>query len=528
MVIKNLKNEVDDNPDNIISSYNKKIEAELSKKKKDFRLLCNCYWLIGDAYKKKEEYLDSIESYKSALKYAKKVKGDIYDKNCRIAKSNYKIGNVYIELQEPDNIIKYRNISIDYINKNRKKLIKELKFPLNKSEYIRYLNFTHIYFKIYENLIKNYYEIDAIYDLENKLVKLWNKVIKNKKCTQIFDLGYTSHILALISFITKDYDDFCQWLSLNIIISNICITITSKKSGFYSIWEDILYRNLNLGLNFIKNYLGLEKDHIPKMKNKLIDIILNSELSNQDYRYLDKLYEIKSENKILTEDIDNFYALVKKVSQEKNVHEMVKALYREELMLALLEKKKYSKSIEVGEENIKFIRKNIMDKSVKQYLIARTYHNLFRIECKKQNYSIAEKHGRQVINIYNNKKVRRKYDELLFLIEFGCFYIQEGERYSLIIDNAKNLLNKSLEISVDKRNKSYEIFMRIFRIIGEIEWRNNKYLKAISNHFKSKCIYLIYNPPNNEIFNNIIGIFFSYLEKKKFNLKNVDWKKKWL
>ncbi|MBD3230282.1 MAG: hypothetical protein GF329_19040 [Candidatus Lokiarchaeota archaeon] len=404
---------------------------------------------------------------------------------------------------------------------------KEENLLLNDDIFKIYINFTNSYFRVLEELLPIYKKLDKLNKFEKRIKKIWNNLINNRQIYNIFSLGYSAHLLSIISILNNNEEEYWKWITLTFIISIICRTITLNNSKFNKIWDNLHLNYMNLGINLIKKQFDIHEDHNPKMQNKLIDILLNAGLSKEDYYYFDHLIKLKSKKAFEITDINKFHELRKEINRNKSINDLIKVLYYEDYISQLLDDKEFLKAIEQAEEIEKLIKKSIKSKSVKQYLIARINQNLFRIELKKHNYDQAERHGKKVVNIFNNDQVRRKYDLLLFLIEFGYFYIEERDRYALIFDRSKDLINQALNVAVNKRNKSYQLFMKIFESLGELEWRNEKYIESLTNFFKAKCFYLIYNDPKNDLFDNLIGIFFIYLERSEFDLQALNWNKNW-
>ncbi|MHA1751193.1 MAG: hypothetical protein ACTSYZ_02385 [Candidatus Helarchaeota archaeon] len=519
----NYKRKLELNTDSIIKQINENIENELKQKKKNYRLICDYFWILGDAYKKKEEYLNSIESYHSALKYINKIKDNILDKNCRLAKSYYKIANVYIELQEIEEIIRFKNNTLNCIEKNKQILIQTSNFPLVKDNFEKYLNFIDYYYKILEESIKYYRKSDQLDKFEKRINKIWNEIFKEKNSYRIFEMGYILHILTIIAIIYKDYNSLWEYITLGFEVSSICECLTSSKSKFNKIWKRSLHEFLSLGINFIKSIYEIDESHVPENKNKLIDIILELNLEKQDIYYLEKLFRYKEKNNLTHKGKFNIHSLNAEIQKEGKIHSIVKILYVNELILHLLEKKEFLKAIELAENNLKIIHKEIKDKRIRNYFIARMNQILFRIEVKKQNYKESEKFGKKVINMFENEGIRRKYDLLLFIIEFANFNIQIKQ-----YDKAKSYLNYALEIAKSKRNKKYELFMQIFESYAEISWGNSEYVESMINIFKSLCFYLIFNRNDLKIMNKLTWMFFQFLESKKFDVKLMKWTNNWV
>jgi tetratricopeptide (TPR) repeat protein len=331
----------------------------------------------------------------------------------------------------------------------------------------------------------------------------------------------------LISIIQENEEKFWQWTSQNFVISIICESII-EDSYFKKYFRELLTNNLNLSINYLKNSYQIEQNRKPKMQNKLIDIILNSDLTKEDYYYLDLLTKLRSKNTYKKENKDKIFELLDEIDRNHKINDLIKVLVQEDVILALLEDKEYSEAIEICESNIKLIKNNLKDKSVKQYLQARTLQNQFRVEVKKQNFNQAEKYGNRVLDYYKHEKIRRKYDLLLFLIEYGTYYLEQREKYSLIYDKAINLLNNALEIAISKRNKDPEIFGKIFRSFAEINWRDGNYLDSLINSFKSECLFLVNNNVKKFSFDGLAKLYLKYLKGNGFEIGNIDWKTPWI
>ncbi len=510
------KEEIEKDPDKIIELLNKKINDELNKESHNPKLLCDYYWILGDAYIKKEEYLKAKESYNNSIKCIKKLKDNQIEKNCRIFIGNYKLSEIYEELQEPKKIIKYKKETLKFIDKNKEILIKGKDFPQDKPEFRQFLTYISLYYKNLEDLILKFHNIINIKSYKKTLLKSWKDALETKQFSLIFEMGFITHLMTLISLLENDEEQFWHWISLSSATSLICRLLSDKNIDQKTIWSKIFSNDLNLGIDKVMKYYDFNKEHHPDMQNKLIDIIFSLNLSNQDLYFLDLFFQFESKFEFNKENYDEYLKLYEQVKNEVSLHEIVRIIYREFLMVLFLENKEYMKAIKTGEENLTSIRNQFNDKNIRQYLMARTYKNLFRIEVKRQNYDEAEKYGIKVMEYYESEGSRRKFDLLLFLIEFGNFYIQQRQKYSFIFDKPKILLTEALEIAKIKRNKNYKIFMKIFRSLAEIDWQWGNYTDALDYYFRYICFYLIYNPLKDEILYGLINIFVKYLENIGF------------